>query len=225
MAEQEHAVSSMEEEWPASARTQLEARVSRLQLAIEQREKTRVDLRIEGGRLRERIEFHDSAGIDEAIEHTFHELDQATRRRDRFERELKVLDLLADTLSEAESEARERYLAPVINRVQPYLQMLFPNAEISMDENLGITGMSRHAGYEESFDHLSMGTQEQIAVILDDALVFSDDQRMRLMFDILSHAARRVQILVFTCREQLFEGLGAHQLQLTAADPESLRSA
>ena len=113
-----------------------------------------------------------------------------------------------------------------------------------MDEDLNITGMSRLAGYEESFDHLSMGTQEQIAVlvrlafaemlidqgapaavILDDALVFSDDQRMGLMFDILSHAAKRVQILIFTCREQLFEGLGAHQPRLSAADPESLRSA
>ena len=244
VAEQQQAVSSLEEEWPASSRTQLEARISRLQTAIEQRASSRVDLRIESVRLRERIEVHDSAGIDEAIGHTQHELEQTERRRDRIERELEVLDLLAETLRAAESEARERYLAPVVNRVHPYLQMLFPNAEIGLNEDLYITGMSRHAGYEESFDHLSMGTQEQIAVlvrlafaemlidqgapaavILDDALVFSDDQRMRLMFDILSHAAQRMQILVFTCREQLFEGLGAHQLQLAAADPESLRSA
>ena len=154
------------------------------------------------------------------------------------------LTFLAETLRTAESDAKERYVAPVVNRIHPYLQMLFPNAEISIGEDMYITGMSRHAGYEESFDHLSMGTQEQIAVlvrlafaemlidqgapaavVLDDALVFSDDQRMRLMFDILSHAARRVQILVFTCREQLFEGLGAHQLQLAEVDPESLRSA
>ena len=244
VTEQQQAVSSLEEERPASTRTQLEARISRLQTAIEQRASSRVDLRIESVRLRERIEVQDSAGIDEAIEHTQHELEQATRRRDRLERELEVLDLLADTLRAAESEAKERYLAPVVNRVHPYLQMLFPNAEIGMDEDLNITGMSRLPGYEESFDHLSMGTQEQIAVlvrlafaemlidqgapaavILDDALVFSDDQRMGLMFDILSHAARRVQILIFTCREQLFEGLGAHQLQLAAVDPESLRSA
>ena len=244
VTEQKQTVSSLEAERPASARTQLEARISRLQTAIEQRDRDRVELRIESVRLSERIEVHDSAGIDEAIEHTQHELEQATRRRDRFERELEVLDLLAETLRVAESEARERYLAPVVNRVHPYLQMLFPNAEIGINENLYITGMSRHAGYEESFDHLSMGTQEQIAVlvrlafaemlidqgapaavILDDALVFSDDRRMRLMFDILSHAAQRVQILVFTCREQLFEGLGAHQLQLAAVDPESLRSA
>ena len=244
LTEKQQTVSALEEEWPASARTLLEARISRLESAISQRENNRVELRIELAGLRERIEGQDSAGIDEAIEHTQHQLEQATRHRDRFERELEVLDLLANTLRAAESEARERYLAPVVNRVHPYLRMLFPNAEIGMDEDLNITGMSRLAGYEESFDHLSMGTQEQIAVlvrlafaemlidqgapaavILDDALVFSDDQRMGLMFDILSHAARRVQILIFTCREQLFEGLGAHQLQLAAIDPESLRSA
>ena len=244
VTEQQQAVLALEEEWPASTRTQTEARISRLESAIKQREENRVDLRIQCAGLRERIEVQDSAGIDEAIEHTQHELEQATSRRDRFERELEVLDLLANTLRAAESEAKERYLAPVADRVHPYLQMLFPNAEIGMDEDLNITGMSRLAGYEESFDRLSMGTQEQIAVlvrlafaemlidqgapaavILDDALVFSDDQRMGLMFDILSHAARRVQILIFTCREQLFEGLGAHQLQLATVDPESLRSA
>ncbi len=244
VTEQQQTVSALEEDWSASARTQLEARISRLETAIKQRAGYRVDSRIESVRLRERIEVHDSAGIDEAIEHTQHELEQATRQRDRLSRELEVLDLLGDTLRAAESEAKERYLAPVVNRVHPYLQMLFPNAEINMDEDLNITGMSRRAGYEESFDHLSIGTQEQIAVlvclafaemlvdqgapaavILDDALVFSDDQRMRLMFDILSHAAQSVQIVVFTCREQLFEGLGAHQLQLASGDPESLRSA
>ena len=62
-----------------------------------------------------------------------------------------------------------------------------------MDEELNITSMSRLAGYEESFDHLSMDTQEQI--------------------------------MIFTCREQLFEGLGAHQSQLAPGDPESLLSA
>ena len=244
VTEQQQTVSALEENWSASARTQLEARISRLNSAIERRASSRVETKIETVRLRERVEAHDSAGIDEAIEHTQHELEQAKRQCDRIERELEVLDLLAQTLRAAESEARERYLAPVVDRVHPYLQMLFPNAEIGMDEDLNITGMSRRAGYEESFDHLSMGTQEQIAVlvrlafaemlvdqgapaavILDDALVFSDDKRMRLMFDILSHAAQRVQIVVFTCREQLFEGLGAHQLHLASADPESLRSA
>lgn len=228
----------------AAARPQLQARMLRLEQVIGERDQARAQLRTDIARLRERVELHDSAGIDEALEHSQREFEQAARRRDRLQRELEVLDLLLSTLREAENEAKERYLAPVLDRVRPYLQMLFANAEISMDEDLKITGMSRHPGYEERFDHLSMGTQEQIAVlvrlafaemlvdqgapaavILDDALVFSDDQRMQLMFDILSHAAQRVQIVVFTCREQLFEGLGARQLQLTPGDPESLRSA
>ena len=244
VTKQQQTASALEEEWSAGTRALLEARISRLQAAIERRENSRVETRIEIVQLRERIESHHSAGIEETIERTQRELEQATRQLDRLEHELEVLDLLLGTLRAAESEARERYLSPVVNRVHPYLQMLFPNAEIGMDEDLSITGMSRREGYEENFDRLSMGTQEQIAVlvrlafaemlidqgapaavVLDDALVFSDDQRMRLMFDILSHAAHRVQILVFTCREQLFEGLGGHQPQLAPADPESLRSA
>ena len=241
---QRQIVSTLEAEWSEGAKPQLEARITRLESKIKLSANSRTDLRTDIARLRERIEFHDSAGIGEAIERTQNELEQAKRQCNRLKGEIDVLDLLAKTLRAAESEAKERYLSPVLNRVRPYLQMLFANAEISMDEDLNITGMSRGSGYEERFDHLSMGTQEQIAVlvrlafaemlveqgapaavILDDALVFSDDQRMQLMFDILSHAAQRVQIVVFTCREQLFEGLGAHQLQLASADRESLRSA
>lgn len=95
-----------------------------------------------------------------------------------------------------------------------------------------------------AFHHLSMGTREQIAilvrlafaemlveqghpttVVLDDALVFSDDRRIGRMFDILNMAARNTQILILTCREQLFEGLGGQPLSLQAGDTEALISA
>jgi uncharacterized protein YhaN len=62
-------------------------------------------------------------------------------------------------------------------------------------------------------------------VILDDALVFSDDRRMIRMFDILNMAARNVQVIILTCREQLFERLSGRQLFLRAAGPEELLSA
>ena len=242
--EQRLVADKLKADWSTSSRPQLETRIEQLQNAIAERATRRTDYKTEIARLRERIEIHDSAGIDEAIEHTQRQLEQLTIRRNHLEHEIEVLELLGDTLGAAASEAKDRYLGPVLNRIHPYLRMLFPNADMSMDEDLNITGMSRGAGYEERFDHLSMGTQEQIAVlvrlafaemlvdqgapatvILDDALVFSDDQRMRLMFDVLSQAAQRVQIVVFTCREQLFEGLSANRLQLVPVDPESLRSA
>jgi uncharacterized protein YhaN len=50
--------------------------------------------------------------------------------------------------------------------------------------------------------------------VLDDALVFSDDERIARMFAILERAAERLQIVVLTCRERLFEGLGGKRLHL-----------
>ena len=243
VAEQQLVSDKLEADTLIGSKPQLEARIKRLQNVTGERAKRRIDYKTEIARLHERIEINDGVGIDEVAQHTQNELERATQQRSRLEREIEVLDLLSTTLRSAESEAKERYLAPVLSHIRPYLRLLFPNAEISMDEDLNIVGMSREAGYEERFDRLSMGTQEQIAVlvrlafaemlveqgapaavILDDALAFSDDQRMRLMFDVLSHAAQRLQIVVFTCREQLFEGLGANQLQIAPADPESLRS-
>jgi uncharacterized protein YhaN len=56
--------------------------------------------------------------------------------------------------------------------------------------------------------------------ILDDALVFSDDPRMSCMFDILNMAARKVQVIIFSC-----EKLGGKQLPLKPGNLEELTSA
>jgi uncharacterized protein YhaN len=85
----------------------------------------------------------------------------------------------------------------------------------------------------QNFDRLSDGTQEQLAVlarlafaellidqgkpamvILDDALAYSDDERIERMFAVLSRAAKRTQILVLTCREDLFARLGGNLITL-----------
>ena len=55
-------------------------------------------------------------------------------------------------------------------------------------------------------------------VILDDALVFSDDDRIERMFDIMTRAAERMQIVVLTCRKRLFTRLGASMLRIEAGD-------
>ncbi|WP_422918736.1 AAA family ATPase [Rhizosaccharibacter radicis] len=100
----------------------------------------------------------------------------------------------------------------------------------SMGSGLGTTP---GPGDAEPFERLSDGTQEQIAVlarlafadmlvqggqpavlVLDDVLAFSDRARAERMFDILSEAATRMQIVVLTCRADLFAGLGGRPLRL-----------
>lgn len=223
---------------------QLQARINRLDQSLSERQVKRTNLNVTIAGLKSKIEVEHGAGIDESIEKKKRELAIAEEEKQRKDHEVNVLTLLLSVLRKAEQEAKERYLSPVLKRVQPYLQHLFPGSEIVIDENLHVTGVIRQEGYEEMFSHLSMGTQEQIAVlvrlafaemlaqqhrpvtvILDDALVFSDDQRMSRIFDILNTTANQVQVIVFTCREQLFEGLGGQQLNLVDADSDELISA
>lgn len=241
---QETAVANLEAQRTDETIPQLEARIDRLDRAIQDKREKRGDLKEKIAGLRSHVEALEGAGLDEAIQQKARELEFCEEERRRTEREVQVLSLLLSTLRAAEQDAKERYLSPVLKRVRPYLQLLFPGAEITIDDNLHIVGVTRVAGYEEAFHHLSMGTQEQIAVlirlafaemlveqghpatvILDDALVFSDDRRMSRMFDILNMAARNVQVLIFTCREQLFEELGGRQLSLQAGSSEELVSA
>ena len=244
LSEQETAVAGLEAQRTDETIPQLEARIARLDRAIQDRRDKRGNLKEKIAGLRSHVEALEGAGLDEAIQQKARELAFCEEERRRTAREVQVLSLLLSTLRAAEQDAKERYLSPVLNRVRPYLQLLFPGAEITIDENLHIVGVVREAGYEEAFHHLSMGTQEQIAVlirlafaemlvkqgqpatvILDDALVFSDDRRMSRMFDILNMAARNVQVIIFTCREQLFEELGGRQLSLLPGSSEELVSA
>jgi uncharacterized protein YhaN len=173
-------------------------------------------------------------GIDEALDTARAEQSGLSAQVENYEQEVAVLELLRDTLRSAENEAKARYLAPVITRVAPYLKMLLPATDLILDEDLHITGVKRN-GLEEEFTRLSEGTQEQIAVlarlgfaellldqgrpatvILDDALVFSDDDRIERIFDIMTRAAARMQIIIFTCRKRLFTRLGAPMLRIEA---------
>ena len=244
LSEQEATFAGLEAQRTDETIPQLEARIARLDRAIQDRRDKRGNLKEKIAGLRSHVEALEGAGLDEAIQQKARELEFCEEERRRTAREVQVLSLLLSTLRAAEQDAKERYLSPVLNRVRPYLQLLFPGAEITIDEDLHIVGVVREAGYEEAFNHLSMGTQEQIAVlirlafaemlveqehpatvILDDALVFSDDRRMKRMFDILNMAARNVQVIIFTCREQLFEELGGRQLALEPGSNEELVSA
>nr|PZN84203.1 MAG: hypothetical protein DIU57_08850 [Pseudomonadota bacterium] len=149
-----------------------------------------------------------------------------------YEREVAALDLLLATLDEVERHSRERYFSPVVKRLEPYLHLLFPNAAISFGQDLSVEAIARGAAREQ-LRALSDGTQEQIAVlvrlafarlladagrptplILDDALVYSDDERIEALFQALRHASQAHQVIVFTCRSRTFEQLGGTRLQL-----------
>ena len=219
----------------------IDARIRRLEGAADNHVKDVGRLGLEIARLSALIEANEGVGVEEALEVAKAEVTRLDAAVKAYQEETAVLRLLGETLQSAESEAKTLYLSPVETRIAPYLKMLFPDAGIVLDENLGLTALARE-GTQEDFDILSGGTQEQIAVltrlafaelllsqgrpatvILDDALVFSDDERIERMFDVLMRAGEHVQILVLTCRGRLFKRLGATSLQISATrgDPGS----
>lgn len=156
----------------------------------------------------------------------------AQRHADRLKEEAEVLTLLKRTLEAAQAEASRKYLAPITRRVEPYVRRLLPTASLSFDEDFRPNMLTR-SGREESASDLSKGTQEQIAVltrlafadllvakgkpaslVLDDALVFADDDRFETMTEILAEAATRMQVIVLSCRVRAFRHVEATRLSL-----------
>ncbi len=167
-------------------------------------------------------------GIGELLDIARGERDQAIKRRDRLRAEADAWDVLVGTLGSAERDAKEAFLEPVLKRVDPFLRLLLPDARITLDkETLEITGLARD-GREEPYGTLGLGTREQLsvlvrlafavylrekgypaAVILDDALVYADDDRFERMQLALRKAAETVQILILTCRARDWRNFGA----------------
>ena len=153
----------------------------------------------------------------------------------RIEADAKAWKLLLETLREAEREAKETFLGPVRERLQPYLRMLFPETELRLSEdNLEIVSLQAETVWTSHSPALSIGAREQVAVltrlahwptclrekgrpvalILDDPLVNSDDERFRRMELALRKAAASLQIVVLTCHEARYESLGARIVRL-----------
>ncbi|WP_024280600.1 AAA family ATPase [Xanthobacter sp. 126] len=163
------------------------------------------------------------------------EAEAAVAAHARLKSEADTLALLLKVLKEAQQEAARRYLAPVTRRIEPYVRRLLPSASLSFGEDLKPQLLTR-AGREEAAEMLSKGTQEQIAIltrlafadllidkgqpaslVLDDALVFADDDRFDTMMEILSEASCRMQVLVLSCRASAYRALSATRLSIRPA--------
>jgi len=154
------------------------------------------------------------------------------RELSHIEAQALAVDLLYRTLDAALRSAKEALAQPVIARLAPYLRQLLPGAEPSISEDMVLTGIRRESA-AEPFADLSIGTREQLAVlvrlayadllseqgipvtvILDDALVNSDDERRDRMKAILFQAAKRYQVLVLTCHEREYRDAGGAFIRL-----------
>jgi len=147
----------------------------------------------------------------------------------RLERQAAAAKRLWDVFSQERTRVVERLTAPVMQRVRPYLASMFPGCDLDLGEALGMVGL-RGDALSEPFEELSGGAQEQLALltriglaevlagegtlplVLDDSLVNTDPLRIRQIHRVLFRAVDTLQVLVFSCHDVLFDGLGANQV-------------
>jgi len=160
----------------------------------------------------------------------------------RLEEEVAALQLLDAELQAEESASRDQYLKPVTDRLAPFVNLVFPGAGIVVAENFTPASLLR-GNENEAISALSGGSQEQIAVmvrlafgrlmadagsavpvVLDDALVYSDDERILRMFAALITASVHHQVIVFTCRSRTFANLEGRHLAIEPWLPEAQAS-
>ncbi|MFT4101723.1 MAG: AAA family ATPase [Burkholderiaceae bacterium] len=208
----------------------LEQDVQRLSASVTQAEAVHRRRGEQLARLEIELETKGARGLEEAAAEKRLDLAQAERRHEQLRRRAEALDLLYRLLNERRDALAQRLRAPLSRHVDHYLQILFPGARLRIGEDLAPGPITRDgpAGPETgTFETLSLGTREQMGVIarlayadllreagrptlliLDDALVHSDEDRLAQMKRVLYDAASRHQILIFTCHPAAWRDLG-----------------
>ncbi|MCO6389388.1 ATP-binding protein [Aliihoeflea sp. 40Bstr573] len=212
----------------------VEATLARTRSVVEAATRESQQLHVELAGLNARIDARAQEAVEEELAEVSGTLATAKIEVARVEREVFALTRLRDTLEEARQSAREHYFEPIMRELKPLLTLLFEDAEIDFDDETLLPRSIRRKGQTEEIERLSGGMREQLAVltrlafarllardgrptpvILDDALVYSDDDRIERMFDALHRQARDQQIIVFSCRQRAFSALGGNALNIT----------
>lgn len=190
-------------------------------------------------RLEADLEAKGALGLEEAAADKQRELDHMERRCTELERRAKALSHLLKLLTEKRAALARRLRAPLQRHLNHYLQILFPGAGIEVSDDLSpgrITRVGTNGAETGDFEELSVGAREQMGVvarlayadllqeagkptllILDDALVHTDKDRLGQMKRVLYDAAQRHQILVFSCHPHAWQDLGVAARELSHA--------
>ncbi len=207
--------------------------IDRLERAVRQLEDKREDQKSDVRRLEGQLEHVMGNGSYEQLANCDTGLTLARAELSRIEQAAMAADRLKTVLERHRTEVVDRLLQPVKDRVSPYLRFVFPQSEPLTDDNMDFTGLSI-GNQQEPFGALSGGAQEQFALmtrlglaevlaederlplLLDDSLINSDASRIARVHSALDRASQHLQIIVFTCHEPFFDGLGAqYQIKLT----------
>ena len=160
---------------------------------------------------------------EEAIGHLRH----LEREHQRTEARAEAARLLHDAFSRRREEARQRYSGPFKQRIEQLGRIVFsPSFSVDIDQNLRIVRRTLD-GDTLRVDQLSAGALEQLGVIsrlacaaivspdgggapviIDDALGWSDPDRLERMGAAIAAAGEHCQVIILTCTPGRYAHIG-----------------
>ena len=138
----------------------------------------------------------------------------------RLETRYAALELARNALQQADSEVRSRFAPLLCQRASALLPALTGGkyAALQLDRELHATVHPVNSTVYRSLSYLSGGTADQLylalrlaicdlllpdaPIVLDDALVFFDDERTKVALSVLKQLGKNRQILLFTCQKR-----------------------
>ena len=156
-------------------------------------------------------------GLGERLEEAEGDAERARDDLARLRRRAAAARLLFETMRARRDAARRRYVEPLTERLESLGRIVF-GADVAVDvsDALAVASLTR-GGRTIAWDQLSVGTREQLGVLvriacaeivapdggvpvlLDDALGWSDPQRLEAMGAVLARAGASTQVIVLTC--------------------------
>ena len=164
--------------------------------------------------------------------HTLHSealsrLQHVERQHDRTETRARVALLLKETFEKHRQQARQRYIGPFKQQIDQLGRIVFgPTFAVELSDDLRV--VRRTLGSTTlDVDQISTGAREQIGVLsrlacaaivspddggvpvmIDDALGWSDPQRLQTMGAAIKAAGKQCQVIVLTCTPGRYSHVG-----------------
>ena len=223
-------LSQLQQQVQAARIDALELDVRRLQEALRQSQEIHAHRATAIARLESELVALGAMGLEERAALELQQQLRQQRRVKELGDRAAALDHLVQRLRHHRAQLAQRLRAPLQARLKHYLDIVFPGVALEIGDDLSprqITRLGPHGPQSGAFEEFSVGAREQIGImarlayadllaqagrptllILDDALVHSDEDRLEQMKRVLFDAAQRHQVLIFTCHPKAWRDLG-----------------
>ena len=173
------------------------------------------------------LDYRGEQGLYGSFDEAESQLEQIRRGHERTEARAEAAKLLYETFDSRRRHAQQRYVEPLKECINKLGRIVFgPTFSVELNENLEVVSRALD-GKTLDLGQLSTGTREQLGVLsrlacatlvspddggapvmIDDALGWSDPQRLQSMGAAIAAAGQQCQVVILTCTPGRYSYVG-----------------